>query len=483
MTRSIGRRGFQVLAVVLVAMLAGPQSALAQALPPYNASAGMLNIGKDPERPDAEIFHVAYTLKGANPATRPVTFVFNGGPGASSVYLHLSALGPKTIATPGDGSMPKVPARLVDNPDSWLGFTDLVFIDPVGTGYSRMLPGPDGKPGDPKPYYAVESDVRAIASFIRQWLTVNQRWSSPTALAGESYAGTRIAALLPVLSRDYGININRAVLISPEFNVQGIAEPFPAYDLLHAMTLLPTQAAIAAYHGLGTTANDAAGRKAAEDFALTGYLTGLATLGRMNAQEQAAFYARVGGVIGMDPAVVAIHRGRVGEAVFATGLLASKGQVLDLYDGTTPTENPRPDKRDDFGVAPRTLTVLSGVYLPPFMNYVRNELGYASDRPYLVLNLEVSLLWDRKSALGTPDDLATALAQNTDLKALVVHGYHDLGANYFMSRYLLEQVVRTPAARHRLAFHTYTGGHMFYLRKDSRAELARDVRSFFEASP
>lgn len=176
-------------------------------------------------------------------------------------------------------------------------------------------------------------------------------------------------------------------------------------------------------------------------------------------------------------------RGRVGEAVFATGLLAAKGQVLDLYDGTTPTENPRPDKRDDFGAAPRTLTVLSGVYLPPFMDYVRNDLGYASDRPYLVLNLEVSLLWDRKSALGTPEDLATALTQNTDLKALVVHGYQDLGANYFLSRYLLEQVVRTPAARQRLAFHTYTGGHMFYLRKNSRAELARDVRSFFETAP
>jgi carboxypeptidase C (cathepsin A) len=329
----------------------------------------------------------------------------------------------------------------------------------------------------------VESDVRAIAGCIRQWLTVHQRWASPKALAGESYAGTRIAGLLPVLARDCGVNINRAVLISPEFNVPSLLEPFPAYDLLHAMTLLPTQAAIAAYHGMGTTANDAAGRKAAEDFALTDYLTGLATLGRMTPQQQAAFYARVGGMIGMDPAVVAIHRGRVGEAVFATGLLAAEGQVLDLYDGTAPTENPRPDKRDDFGVAPRTLSVLSDVYLPPFMDYVRNDLGYVSERPYLVLNLEVSLLWDRKSALGTPDDLAAALAQNTDLKALVVHGYQDLGAKYFLSRYLLEQVVRTPAARQRLVFHTYTGRHMFCQRKDSRAELARDVRSFFESAP
>jgi carboxypeptidase C (cathepsin A) len=249
------------------------------------------------------------------------------------------------------------------------------------------------------------------------------------------------------------------------------------------MILLPTQAATAAYHGKSTIKNDAAGYKAAEEFATTEYLTGLATLGRMNAQEQAAFYARVGGLIGIDPAVVAIHRGRVGEAVFATSLLAAKGQVLDLYDGTQPSENPRPDKRDDFGAAPRTLEVTSGVFLPPFMDYVRNELGYAGDRPYLVLNLELAVLWDRKSPLGAPEDLANALAQNTDLKALVVHGYHDLAANYFLSRYLLEQVVRTPSARQRLAFHTYQGGHMFYLRKQSRAELARDVGSFFDAAP
>ena len=201
-----------------------PLSAVAQKLPDYDAKAGMLKIGKDPERPDAEIFHVAYTLKGADPATRPVTFVFNGGPGAASIYLHLSAIGPKTIVTAGDGSFPAVPARLEDNPDSWISFTDLVFIDPVGTGYSRMLPGPDGKPGDPKPYYDVDSDVDAIAGFIRQWLTVNKRWASPKAIAGESYAGQRIAALSRVLAEHYGINLNRAVLISPEFNVPSLAD-------------------------------------------------------------------------------------------------------------------------------------------------------------------------------------------------------------------------------------------------------------------
>lgn len=302
MTLSTGRRGLLVLALWLAAWLAVPMSAVAQALPPYTASAGMLKIGQDPERPDAEIFHVAYTLKGADPTTRPVTFVFNGGPGASSIYLHLSAIGPKTIASAGDGSFPPVPARLEENPDSWITFTDLVFIDPVGTGFSRMLPGPDGKPGDPKPYYSVDGDVNAFAGFIRQWLTANKRWGSPKAVAGESYAGQRIAGLSRVLAEQYGINLNRAVLISPALNVPSLIEPFPPYDLLHAITLLPTQAAVAAHHGLSTIKNDAAGYKTVEDYVLAGYLTGLATLGRMNAQEQAAFYAKVGGLIGLDPA-------------------------------------------------------------------------------------------------------------------------------------------------------------------------------------
>jgi len=439
----------------------------------------MLPIGKDPERPDAEIFHMAYIAKGADPATRPVTFVFNGGPGAASIYLHLSAIGPMTIASAGDGSFPASPARLRENSDSWIGFTDLVFIDPVGTGYSRMLPGPDGKPRDPTPYYSVAGDLDAIAIFIRQWLTVNKRWASPKAIAGESYGGQRVAALTRILAEQYAINLNRAVLISPALNVD-LADT--QYSVIAPMTLLPTQAAIAAFHGLNKIGNDPAAFKAVEDYALTGFATGLVTLGRMNAAEQTAFYAKVAGLIGLDPAIVARHRGRVSESIFAASLLAAKGLVLDTYDGTQATDNPRPEEQG-IGVLDRSLTILSGVLLAPFMDYVRNDLGYATNRPYIPLNLEVNARWDRNSKLGGPDDLGVALAQNRDLKALVVHGYHDLNANYLLSRYVLEQATRAPGARKRLFFGTYIGGHMFYLRTKSRAEMAADVRGFYEAGP
>lgn len=481
MTLFIRRRVILALALGIAALFAGPQWALAQPLPPYDAKAGMLNIGTDTERPDAEIFHIAYTMKGVDHATRPVTFVFNGGPGAASIFLHLSAIGPKTVVSEGDGSFPAAPARLEVNPDSWLAFTDLVFVDPVGTGYSRMLPGPDGEPGDPKPYYGVDADIDALGNFIRQWLIVNKRWGSPKALAGESYAGTRIAALSRVLAEKYEVNLNRVVLMSPSLYSE-VGETTP-YALVYPTMLLPTQAAIAAHHGLSTIKNDPAAIAGVEDFATTEYLTGLARLGRMDPQQKAVFYAKVSALIGIDPEIVARNFGRVGPAVFATQLLGSKGKLLDTYDGTQAGDNPTPGKQDEPSTFARSLTVLPGVLLPPFMEYVAKDLGYVTDRPYVVFDIAINMAWDYKSKQGSPEDLAIALTQNTDLKALVLHGYHDLMTNYLLTRYTVEQSTHAPSARSRLFFRTYYGGHMFYLRSDSRAAMATDVRKFYAGMP
>jgi carboxypeptidase C (cathepsin A) len=476
MAVSLVRRAFLACFAALFTLAANGLPVLAQTLPAYQSAAGMLKVGKDPERPDAEIFHVAYTRKGADPATRPVTFLFNGGPGGASIYLHISAIGPMTIVTAGDGSFPSVPARLQPNPDSWISFTDLVFIDPVGTGYSRMLPGPDGAPGDPKPYYSVDGDLELIAGFIRQWLTVNRRWGSPKAIAGESYGGQRVAALTRLLAERHAINLNWAILISPALKVD-LANP--QYDIVGPMTLLPTQAAIAAHHGLSTIGSDPAELRAVETYALTEFAAGLATLGRATQDQQSAFYKKVGGLIGLPPALVERHRGRISEQLFAANLLAGRGQVIDRYDGTQVSDNPTPEQ-EGLGVLDRSLTVLGGVLLAPFMDHVRTNLGYVTDRPYIPLNLEVNMAWDRNSERGGPDDLAIALAQNTDLKALVVHGHHDLTTNYMISRYVLEQTTRARGARQRLYFGTYPGGHMFYLRSKSRAEFTADVRGFFE---
>lgn len=483
MTGSVARRTFLFGAIALVALAVAPLRSLAQDLPAYTAKAGMMTIGPEGSLPAAEIFHVAYTLDGADPATRPVTFVWNGGPGGASIFLHMSAIGPRTIATAGDGSFPASPARLEPNPDSWITFTDLVFIDPVGTGYSRTLPGPDGAPADPKPYYTVAGDLDSFGIFIRQWLTANNRWASPKAIAGESYGGMRAAALTRDLAEKYSINLNRAVLISPELNAN---VAFESYSLLWPMTQIPTQSAIASVHGLGGFGTDAAALAKAEDYALNEYLPGLARLGRMTVEEQTAFHKRLSEVTGVDPTLSARNNGRIGQVLYAGSLLADKGLVIDRYDGSQVSDNPTPAE-PGLGVLDRSVTILTGILLAPFMDYVRGDLGYRTDRAYIPLNLEVNGAWDRTPppgrSSGRPEDVGIALAQNADLKVLVVHGSYDLVTNYFMSRIMLEQAARADGARARLFFGVYPGGHMFYLRKASRAEFAADVKSFFESAP
>jgi len=465
--------------LTVIALLWLPLAATAKDLPAYTATAGMLQIGADPERPDAEFFHIAYIAKDADPKTRPVTFVFNGGPGAASIFLHLAAIGPKTIATAGDGSFPSVPAQLETNPDSWITFTDLVFIDPMGTGYSRMLPGPDGAPRDPAPYYGTDNDLQSIARFISKWLTVNKRWGSPKAIAGESYGGKRVAGLVRILAETYSINLNRAVLISPDLNVEVSAS---SYSILYPMSLIPTQAAIAAFHGLNGLGTDEASMEKIEDYTLNEYLPGLVKLGRSTPEQRKAFFEKLAKMIGLDPDLVARNNGRIPEILYVGSLLAKKGLVLDRYDGTQATDNPTPQE-PGLGVLDRSIRVLTGVLLPPFMDYVRDELHYVSERRYIPLNQDFGGAWNYASPWGTPDDVGIALAQNTDLKVLVVHGYQDLVTNYFLSHYVFEQATRAKGARERLYFGTYTGGHMFYLRKESRAEFATDVRSFYEGKP
>ncbi len=478
------KQALSVLALLLAALLPLAPAHAQQPGPvgKYSSKAALIPIGESPEKPSAELFYVAYTLDGADPARRPITFCFNGGPGASSVYLHMAALGPMTVEMRPDGSLPAAPARLAANPHTWLHFTDLVFIDPVQTGYSRALPNAKGEPGNPTPYFEAEADLRSIAQFIRRYLDEHKRWASPKAIAGESYGGLRVAALARLLMEEYDINLNRAVLISPLLKT---AMPFeaPRYDLVDAMTTLPSQAAIAAVHRRGTLPADPAqlaqALEGVERFALTEYLTGLARLGRASPAEADALFARVAGLTGLDAKLVAQHRGRVAADVYVKNLLRERNQILDRYDGRLASDDPVPES-PELASLDRTLTVLNGVLSAPYFDYLGRILGVKNDRRYIMLNLDANRAWNRGSARGSPEDLAYALSLNSDLKALVVHGYHDLSTPYFRSRFLLEQSVVGPSARQRLLFGNYPGGHMFYLNANSRAELFKDVAAFFQ---
>lgn len=477
------RQALAALALVLTAVLGACPPALAQPGPPgkFSTRAALMPVGENPEAPTAELFYIAHTLDGADPARRPITFCFNGGPGAASVYLHMAAIGPMTIEMGPGGALPSVPTRLAPNPHTWLHFTDLVFIDPVQTGFSRALPAAKGVAGDPTPWFEAEADLRSIAQFIRRYLHEHNRWLSPKAIAGESYGGLRVAALARLLMTDYDINLNRAVLISPLLK-SNLPPDDARYGLEGMMTMLPSQAAIAAVHGRSSLPSDPAALVPAlagvEQYALTEFVTALARLGRAPQAESDAFFARVGGLIGLDPKLVAQQRGRVGADVFVKNLLRDRQQILDRYDGRMASDDPLPE-RAELASLDRTLTVLNGVLSGPYFDYLGRTLGYRSERRYIMLNIPANQQWNRSSPLGSAEDLAYALTLNGDLKALVVHGYHDLSTPYFRSRYLLEQSVYGRQARQRLFFGTYPGGHMFYLNPASRAELFKDVAGFY----
>lgn len=472
-------RTFAFLGVSLAAL---PAVAQTTALGKYTTKAAFIPIGENPEKPTVEMFYTAYTLDGADPARRPVTFCFNGGPGAASVYMHMMAVGPMVLEARPDGSFPSAPAKLVPNPHTWLHFTDLVFIDPVETGYSRALPGANGAPGDPGPFLETEADLRSIAQFIQRYLTQHDRWMSPKAIAGESYGGMRVAALTKMLMTDYDINLNRAVLVSPSLK-STLVGAGAHYELVNMMTSVSTLAAIAAAHGRSSLPSDPAklpqAIQSVEQYALGDFVTGLARLGRATPAEAEAFYARMSALVGLDAKLLAQSRGRVGQLVFAKALLRDRSQVIDRYDGRQASDDPAPEKLE-LGSLDKTLIVMNGVLSAPFINYMRRTVGFKSDRPYIMLNVAINRRWKESGNFGTPEDLAYALTMNTDLKAMVVHGYHDLATAYFESRYLLEQCVSTQSARQRLSFGTYIGGHMFYLNTKSREELFRDAAAFYK---
>ena len=320
----------------------------------YVASANWILLRKR-EKPSAEIFSVSYVAEGEG--DRPVMFVFNGGPGASSAFLHMGAVGPVRVAFPSDGSLPQMPPALVRNDESWLAYTDLVFVDPVGTGFSRVVEdrgrdGADGKPkqngdgGDEKEYFGYKRDLESLCEFIGRWLSRNQRWGSPVFIAGESYGGYRVGRLVRMLQETTGIGLSGAVLISPALEFASLAPT--DYDVLAWVDLVPTMALAAARHGrsrafdAGTPSEE--DLRQAEAFA-TGDLTTLLTRGASMAQaDRGRVLGRLADLIGLPVDLVARAEGRISPHVFARELLRDQRKVLGLYDATVTTTDPFPDR-------------------------------------------------------------------------------------------------------------------------------------------
>ena len=449
----------------------------------YSATAGTLPLGQDSERPDAHLFYVAYAADLADAGARPVAFVLNGGPGASAAYLHLGALGPWRVAFE-DGAAPPAPG-IVPNPDTWLTFTDLVFIDPVETGFSRTVTE-EGEE-EAERFLGTQPDLDALAAFIRLWLSRNERWTSPKFLVGESYGGFRVAALADLLAERQGIQVNGAVLISPvlEFSLHDGDD----YMLLPWVLRVPSFAAVAHRHGKGSLAT--AGPRDLESvlaeveaFSLAELLPGLARGDALAAPAAEALYQRLAAMVGLAPELVRRHAGRIPRGVFAKELLRADRRVVGLYDGSLTAIDPEPAR----AAAGRELrlTRVTASLAAAINDYLRRDLDYQTDRPYRVLNREVSRRWewdgDGQGFIGAADELKAVLSREPTFRVLIVHGAYDLVTPYFTSVYVARQMRLDPAVQGAVRVEVYEGGHMFYTHGAPRARLQGDARMLFEAA-
>jgi carboxypeptidase C (cathepsin A) len=439
----------------------------------YEAVAEALPVIDTRGATTASIYTISYLADLGNDNQRPVSFVFNGGPGAASVFLHLGGLGPRIMETPENGGVPRPPARLIDNPATWLGFTDLVFVDPVGTGFSRGK----GKEENPdKPFWDVRADIASLGTVIRLWLTRHQRWGSPTFLVGESYGGFRAAAMAQSLPRDFDVTVTGLILISPALDLSALHQT--ERDLLAAAFVLPSYAATAAtFGGPGSSV----GTAAAERFALSDYLVGLAAL-RGQASSDDPFIGRVAQIAGVPNDIVRRHRGRIPRHVFAREIRRSHGEVVSLYDSTIA----RPaGPEDGEGAGDPVLQPAVAAYGAAFNAYLADALGVHTDLPYRVLPRDVSQQWnwqgEREHGGLAMSSLEAALLEHPNTKVLIVNGRYDLVTPFLASRWLVDQLEIPDAVRAGISLRVYEGGHMVYMRPESRALLTRDAAELYGA--
>ena len=432
----------------------------------YTATAGTLAFYDQSGDQSAAVFYTAYVAKDSG-ANRPLTFVFNGGPGAASAFLHLGLVGPRILDF-GPDTRDAARASLRDNPDTWLAFTDLVMIDPVGTGWSRAV-----KADDAKHFWNVKSDAEAMAKAVALYVNKNNRAGSPKYLFGESYGGFRAAKTARALQRDQGITINGIVMLSPL--LEGWLTFGDDGSALHAALQLPSLAAaeLERKHKFSPEA-----LAAAEKFAATDYLTTLA--GPTPKGDAArAFYERVAQVSGMPLDAITQARGFAARA-YVKNLRVSEGKIVSHYDANFAIDDPYPELRSSRGPDP-ILDAVTRAYGGAMASYARNELGFKTEMTYALLSGDVTSHWDwqgGRAQVGVEDDLRILLAFGPSFRLLIAHGYSDMVTPYPMSRYILDHMPAfDPAGRAQLKL--YRGGHMIYLDPQSRKAFTADVAAFF----
>jgi len=437
----------------------------------YTATASLIPIKDAKGEVEARIFFIAYRLDNAGPtASRPLTFSFNGGPGSASVWLHLGALGPQRVAMPEEPTIPAPPFRLVENEATWLDTTDLVFIDPVGTGFSRAA-----KPELNSKFHSLRGDIDSIGEFVRMYLTRYDRWDSPLYLIGESYGTTRAAGLAGHLV-DLGIAFNGLILVSCAVDFHAFT--FGEGNDLPFLTYLPSYAASAWYHkklpadlqreDLTTVLAEV------ERWTDREYASILARGDRLTTDEQREATARLARYTGLSPTDIGANRLRVDMSYFRKELLKAQRRSIGRFDARYQgIESSASSDRPSFDPS---LAAVRAPYTSTFNYYVRSALGYKSDVPYYVLGEGVGQ-WDWQRQMGYPattDDLRDAMTKNPYLKVLIASGYYDLATPYRAIEHTLAGLGLDPLLRKNITIEKYEAGHMMYLHAPSLHKLKRD---------
>jgi carboxypeptidase C (cathepsin A) len=447
----------------------------------YSVTTGMLPIKNETGETEAHIFFMAYAKEGvegenSDTADRPLMFSFNGGPGSSSVWLHLGALGPKRVQLLEDGNLPAPPYRMVDNPHTWLDKTDLVFLDPVGTGYSRPT-----KPDLGKKFWSLEGDIASVGEFIRLYLTRYERWASPLYLVGESYGTTRAAGLAGYLI-DKGIAFNGIVLVSSILNFQTAL--FEKGNDLPYVLFLPTYAATAWYHRRLAPELQADLRQTlqeAEQWALSAYALALAKGDALNDAEKQEVIGKLSRYTGLSERFVADNNLRVEIHRFCKELLRAEKRTVGRLDSRIMGRDAQA-AGDTYEFDP-SMTTIRPPYTAVFNHYARTQLGYKTDMPYYVLGESGQLYkeWDwnlKQGYADTSEALRSAFAKNPHMRLFVASGYFDLATPYFATDYTLNHMNLSPETRANVVTADYEAGHMMYIHAPSLIKLKTDVAKF-----
>jgi len=447
----------------------------------YIVTTGILVLKEEDEKigekPKASIFYVAYQLVSETPkADRPVTFSFNGGPGSASVWMHLGMLGPKRVQMDNDGMPLPPPYRLVDNEFTLLEASDLVFIDPVSTGYSRPVPGEKADE-----FHGVKKDIESVGDFIHRWTTRNQRWGSPKYLIGESYGTTRASGLSNYLQQRHGMYLNGIMLVSVVLNF--ITLRFDSGNDLPFPLILPSYTATAWYHqclaaDLQADLGDAL--KEAEQFAANEYTLALLKGSAIANPEKAVLLTQLSRLTGLSEQYLENHNLRVATHQFCKELRRKQGIVVGRLDSRY-TGQEQDNASDEYLRDPCYSAIL-GPYAAALNAYVRGELGYESDIPYeMIKGLEK---WEAEQSryINVADDLRDAFFVNPALRVYIANGYYDLATPYFATEYTVNHLGLPENLAKRVQMSYFESGHMMYLHLPSLEKISAELKAFVAGS-